>query len=84
MLAFVRSWAGSGQQFGPSAEDVLCVFSFATNPTSVTVSAPEFAGRPLYDLFGGGTFPSFDEAGNVTLTMGTQSFYWLHVGAPVG
>ncbi|GGK88583.1 maltose alpha-D-glucosyltransferase/alpha-amylase [Curtobacterium luteum] len=81
VLAFVRSWEGSGQQFGPSAEDVLCVFSFATNPTSVTISVPEYAGRPLYDLFGGSVFPSFDESGSVTLTLGTQSFYWLHVGA---
>ncbi|MEK6344494.1 MAG: hypothetical protein V4737_11750, partial [Curtobacterium sp.] len=34
-----------------------------------------------YDLFGGSVFPSFDEHGSVTLTLGTQSFYWLHVGA---
>jgi maltose alpha-D-glucosyltransferase/alpha-amylase len=82
VLAFVRSWAGSGtdQQFGPSAEDVLCVFSFAHNPTSVTISAPGYAGRPLVDLFGGGSFPPFDADGNVTLTLGTQAFYWLHVG----
>lgn len=66
---------------GDSAEDVLCVFSFAVNATTATISAPEFAGRPLYDLFGGSSFPSFDDEGNVTLTLGTQSFYWLHIGA---
>ncbi len=81
-LAFVRSYAGSGTQFGDSAEDVLCVFSFAHNPASVTITEPRFAGRTLYDLFGGGTFPSFDAEGRVTLTMGTQAFFWLHVGGP--
>ncbi len=67
-----------------SAEDVLCVFSFATTRRPSRSSAPEFAGRPLYDLFGGGEFPAFDDDGTVTLTLGTQCFYWLHLGAPVG
>jgi maltose alpha-D-glucosyltransferase/alpha-amylase len=80
VLAFARSYEGSGTQFGDSAEDIVCVFSFAHNPTSVTISAPQYAGRPLFDLFGGGEFPSFDEDGAVTLTLGTQAFYWLHVG----
>lgn len=80
VLSFVRSYEGSETQFGDSAEDILCVFSFAHNPTSVTISAPQFAGRTLYDLFGGAQFPSFDAEGNVTLTLGTQAFFWLHVG----
>ncbi|GAA4264674.1 maltose alpha-D-glucosyltransferase [Frondihabitans peucedani] len=83
VLAFVRSYAGSGTQFGDAAEDVLCVFSFAHNPSSVTITAPRFAGRKLFDLFGGGDFPPFDSEGRVTLTMGTQAFFWLHVGGPV-
>jgi maltose alpha-D-glucosyltransferase/alpha-amylase len=80
VLSFARSYEGSGTQFGDSAEDIVCVFSFAHNPTTVTVSAPEYAGRPLYDLFGGGDFPPFDAEGKVTLTLGTQAFFWLHVG----
>jgi maltose alpha-D-glucosyltransferase / alpha-amylase len=80
VLSFARSYVGTESQFGDSAEDIVCVFSFAHNPTTVTISAPEYAGRPLYDLFGGGSFPSFDEHGDVTLTLGTQAFYWLHVG----
>jgi maltose alpha-D-glucosyltransferase/alpha-amylase len=82
VLAFVRSYSGSGTQFGDSAEDVLCVFSFAHNPIAVTIRAEQFAGSTLYDLFGGGEFPAFTEKGEITLTLGTQSFYWLHVGSP--
>jgi maltose alpha-D-glucosyltransferase/alpha-amylase len=82
VLAFVRSYAGSGTQFGDSAEDVLCVFSFAHNPVSATIKADQFAGSALFDLFGGGEFPTIGEDGSVTLTLGTQSFYWLHVGTP--
>jgi maltose alpha-D-glucosyltransferase/alpha-amylase len=82
VLAFVRSYAGSGTQFGDASEDVLCVFSFAHNPVSATISAEQFAGSALYDLFGGSEFPSFGEDGSLTLTLGTQSFYWLHVGTP--
>ena len=32
------------------------------------------------DLFGGGEFPAVDADGRVTLTLATQSFYWLHLG----
>ena len=80
VLSFVRRYEGSETQMGDSAEDILCVFSFAHNPASVTIEAPEFAGRTLFDLFGGAQFPSFDENGRVTLTLGTQAFFWLHVG----
>ena len=45
-------------------------------------TAPELAGRALTDLFGGGEFPTFDDEGTVTLTLGTQSFYWLHIAEP--
>jgi maltose alpha-D-glucosyltransferase/alpha-amylase len=82
VLAFVRSYPGSGTQFGDSSEDVLCVFSFAHNPVSATITAEQFAGSALFDLFGGSEFPSFNDDGSLTLTLGTQSFYWLHVGTP--
>ncbi|WP_403025079.1 maltose alpha-D-glucosyltransferase [Salinibacterium sp. GXW1014] len=80
VLAFVRSYEGAGTQFGDPAEDVLCVFSFAHNPISVTIKADDLAGAPLVDLFGGSEFPAFDDSGSLTLTLGTQSFFWLHVG----
>jgi maltose alpha-D-glucosyltransferase/alpha-amylase len=82
VIAFVRSYEGSGTQFGDSPEDVLCVFSFAHNPISVTIQAEQFAGSHLFDLFGGGEFPTVGEDGTITLTLATQSFYWLHVGSP--
>ncbi|WP_168627243.1 MULTISPECIES: maltose alpha-D-glucosyltransferase [unclassified Cryobacterium] len=84
VLAFVRSYEGaaSGTQFGDAPENVLCVFSFAHNPISVTIRAPEHAGSDLYDLFGGAKFPAFDENGEVTITMGSQQFFWLHIGTP--
>ena len=82
VLAFVRSFPGEHQRFGDAAEDVLCVFSFAHNPISVTIKAEQHAGSQLYDLFGGGEFPAFSDDGSLTLTMATQSFYWLHVGTP--
>ncbi len=81
VLAFVREYEGSGSQFGDSPETVLCVFSFAHNPVSVEISAPDFVGATTYDLFGGSQFPTISEDGSLQLTLGTQSFYWLHVGA---
>jgi maltose alpha-D-glucosyltransferase/alpha-amylase len=80
VLAFVRSYRGSATQFGDSAEDVLCVFSFAHNPASVTIRAEQFANSSTFDLFGGSEFPTFSPEGTLQLTLGTQSFYWLHIG----
>ncbi|MEO7018392.1 MAG: maltose alpha-D-glucosyltransferase [Leifsonia sp.] len=79
VLAFVRSYGGTGTHFGDQPEDVLCVFSFAHNPVSVSLEAAEFAGSTLYDMFGGGEFPTVADDGRFTLTLGTQSFYWLHI-----
>ena len=80
VLAFVREYKGSGTHFGDRPEKVLCVFSFAHNPVSVKITDAENSGEELYDLFGGGEFPSIGEDGTLNLTLGTQSFYWLHVG----
>ncbi|TPW70949.1 maltose alpha-D-glucosyltransferase [Schumannella sp. 10F1B-5-1] len=82
VLAFVRDYPGSGTQFGDAPERILCVFSFAHNPVSARIRLPEDAGEPLFDLFGGGEFPTIGDDGEVRLTLGTQSFFWLHVGQP--
>ncbi|AWB89211.1 maltose alpha-D-glucosyltransferase [Homoserinimonas hongtaonis] len=82
VLAFVRSYPGSGTQFGDAAEDVLCVFSFSHNPVSVTITAEQLAGAKLVDLFGGSEFPTVNDDGSLTLTLGTQAFYWLHIEYP--
>ena len=79
VLAFVREYEGSGQQFGDAPERILCVFSFSHNPVAVKIAVGE-PGSALYDLFGGGEFPTIGDDGTVTLTLATQSFYWLHVG----
>jgi len=79
VLAFVRSYAGESSPMGDQSEHVLCVFSFSHNPVSVNLDAPQFAGATLYDLFGGAQFPTVAEDGRFSLTLGTQSFYWLHV-----
>ncbi|MEP6482256.1 MAG: maltose alpha-D-glucosyltransferase [Rhodoglobus sp.] len=80
VLAFVREYGGADTQFGDSAENVLCVFSFAHNPVSVQIEVDGYAGSTSFDLFGGGDFPAVGDDGTLTLTLGTQSFYWLHLG----
>jgi maltose alpha-D-glucosyltransferase/alpha-amylase len=80
VLAFVREYEGVGTQFGDSPESVLCVFSFAHNPVSVQIAVDGYAGSSTFDLFGGGEFPTISEQGVLNVTLGTQSFYWLHLG----
>lgn len=84
VLAFVRRYDGGAahgaSHYNEQPETVLCVFSFAHNPVAVTIESAALANTRLYDLFGGSVFPSFDESGSLTLTMATQSFYWLHCG----
>lgn len=84
VLAFVREYEGSGSPMGDRPERVLCVFSFAHNPTSATIDlgSPD-ANAELFDLFGGAKFPTVDADGTVTLTLGTQSFFWLHIERPI-
>ena len=80
VLAFVREYEGSGTGFGDSPESVLCVFSFAHNPVSVEIVVDGYESATTFDLFGGARFPDIADDGTVTLTLGTQSFYWLHLG----
>ncbi|RLP74306.1 maltose alpha-D-glucosyltransferase [Mycetocola tolaasinivorans] len=83
VLAFRRSYEGKVGPTNEPAEDVVCVFSFAHHPTPVTITDASLAGRRVRDMFGGAPFPTFDENGSMTLTMGSQSFYWLHVSREV-
>ncbi len=81
VLAFVRQSAGPPAA-APAVETtdaILCVFNFAQNPLAVTLSLGEWAGRPLVDVFGGAAFPAVPDDGRLTLTLGTQTFYWLAV-----
>jgi maltose alpha-D-glucosyltransferase/alpha-amylase len=79
VLAFLRSYEGSGGQMGDAPEQILCVFSFSHNPVSVELDVDVIAGASLTDVFGGGAFPSVPTAGPLTLTLGTQDFFWLRV-----
>ena len=79
VLAFLRSYPGSGSNVRDAPEDLLCVFNFSHNPVSVTISADALADARTFDLFGGGEFPRFTGSGTIQLTLGTQSFYWLHL-----
>lgn len=82
VLAFLREYEGSGTAFGDAPERVLCVFSFSHNPVSVSIDLTGDEGITPYDLFGGGAFPTVSDDGVLTLTLATQSFYWLHLGEP--
>ncbi len=82
VLAFVREYEGGGTAFGDVPERVLCVFSFSHNPVSVSIEMAGDEGVTPYDLFGGGAFPAVGDDGILTLTLATQSFYWLHLGEP--
>jgi maltose alpha-D-glucosyltransferase / alpha-amylase len=86
-LAFVRSYAGSAttgqaQHVGDQPEDILCVFNFSHNPISTTIELPGHAGARLTDLFAGGEFPRVQDDGTVTITLGSQSFFWLKIWDP--
>ena len=45
VLAFIREYEGSGNQFGDAPERILCVFSFSHNPVSVVVDVGRPRGR---------------------------------------
>ena len=63
----------------PEGESLLCVANLSATPRSVTIEVPELAGRRTIDLFGGCPFPSIDEHGRLTLTLGARGYYWLSV-----
>ena len=66
---------------GP-AEQILCVYNLSQHPVSAELHLPEYAERGLRDVFGGHVFPVIDEAGNTTIALGSQGFYWLRVRSP--
>lgn len=82
VLAFTRSYSADPDRSGDMPEDLLCVFSFAHNPVAVTIQTDQFAGASLSDLFGGAEFPGISDDGTLTLTLATQSFYWLQITTP--
>lgn len=81
VLAYLRTYEGGTDSpiAGERPETILCAFSFAHQPASATIKLPGYEGCRLFDLFGGQEFPRVGEDGTVTLTFGSQTFYWLHV-----
>ena len=80
VLAFVRTLREEQCRPGEVPQTILCVFSFAHHPTTATLTLDgRHAGSRLRDVFGGGAFPGVGENAQVTLTLGTQGFYWLAV-----
>ena len=80
VLAFVRETTSDDCMPGESPETILCVFSFAHNPTAVNLVLPEdLRNKSVTDLFGGAQFPSAGSHGELSLTLGSHGFYWLAV-----
>ena len=78
VLAFVRDMPIEECKPGESPETLLCVYSFAHQPLSVTLSLPEsFRANRVTEITAGGRFPSPNEQGQLVLTLPPQSFYWL-------
>jgi maltose alpha-D-glucosyltransferase/alpha-amylase len=77
VLAYLRSTGLDDCHPGEQPETILCVFSFSHYPTTVQVVLPEGVEcTQVRDLFGGAQFPPpVDQT--VTLTLGSQGFYWL-------
>lgn len=85
VLAYLRRSEGGSDSpitAGDRPETVLCAFSFAHQPVTATIELPGLEGCRLFDLFGGSEFPRVGEDGRVTLTFGSQTFYWLFVADP--
>jgi maltose alpha-D-glucosyltransferase / alpha-amylase len=79
-LAFIRDMPASDCNFGERPETLLCVYSFAHHPISVSLTLPEqFRASRVSELTSGAAFPAPSEQGNLTLSMPAQSFYWLNL-----
>jgi maltose alpha-D-glucosyltransferase/alpha-amylase len=83
VLAFVRVLPEDDQQEREGHVAVLCVNNLSSRPQAARIALPErLHGSAVRDLFGGHGFPSIDEDGTVTLTLGSRSFFWLGLTPP--
>lgn len=77
-LAFIRDMPATECKFGERPETVLCVYSFAHHPITVSLTLPEpFRATRVVDVTGGEPFPAPTEQGRLTVNFPAQSFYWL-------
>ncbi|WP_159573510.1 maltose alpha-D-glucosyltransferase [Curtobacterium sp. 18060] len=79
VLAYVRSHREVRKDGTVHEHRVLCVFSFAHAPVAVEVQLPGDEGATLRDVFSGAAFPAVSGSGGLSLTLGTQGFYWLTI-----
>ncbi|MDR6939997.1 maltose alpha-D-glucosyltransferase [Arcanobacterium hippocoleae] len=70
ILAFTRT---------NSEQTMLCVMNLAANPRTTTVELANFPNAQLFDAFGGTDFGAVNDAGYITLNLGSRQFYWLLV-----
>lgn len=61
---------------------VLCINNMANTARSATIEVPDYAQWTAKDVFGGAWFPSVDEAGTYTVTLGARDFFWIELSAP--
>ncbi|GIJ00124.1 maltose alpha-D-glucosyltransferase/alpha-amylase [Sediminihabitans luteus] len=60
-------------------ETLLCVANLSTTARGTTLHLPGLEGAKISDVFGGASFPSVSEQGEVVITLGSRDFYWLTV-----
>ena len=58
---------------------MLCVNNLAHTPQAATLQLPGHSSARITDLFGGAGFPDVPADGNLTLSLGSRDFFWLHL-----
>ena len=60
-------------------ETLLCVANFAATARSATLKIDGYNNYTVVDLFGGAVMGQINDAGELTLALGSRDFYWLTV-----
>ncbi|HWS59088.1 MAG TPA: maltose alpha-D-glucosyltransferase [Actinotalea sp.] len=63
-------------------ETVLCVANLASTARAAVLRVPDLAGHALHDVFGGSPFGHVPTTGELPVTLGSRTFYWLTVTPP--
>ncbi|WP_417234865.1 maltose alpha-D-glucosyltransferase [Arthrobacter sp.] len=60
-------------------ETILCIYNLSQHPVATELDLPQYAGRGLRDIFGGTVFPPVADDGRLSITLGSQGFFWLRL-----
>lgn len=60
-------------------ETVLCVANIASTSRAAVIEMPRYAGARVTDIFGGATFPTVSDDGQLAITLAARDFFWLQV-----